>query len=317
MSPPRPLRAVLFAPGNAEAKLAKAAASDADAVIFDLEDAVAAQAKAHARELVAAALRGHADAGTGAAARLAVRVNAAQTGLLEDDLRAVAGPGLGAVMVPKLEDPATLHEVAGLLAELQPAGEGGEPVGLIGLVESAAGVAACEAIAARAPESTWTLAFGGVDYCADLGLEPDPGGEGLLHARARVALAAVAGGLLPALDGPLLALDDEALLREDSRRSRRLGFGGRLVIHPRQIAAVLDAYGALDAAGVRRARAIVAAFEAAQGAGRATAVVDGEFVDPPVYRRALDQLARAGLEPGGSGGDPPDPGGGDGVSPAG
>ncbi|HEX2105569.1 MAG TPA: aldolase/citrate lyase family protein [Solirubrobacteraceae bacterium] len=295
---PPPLRVALFAPGDAPDKMAKAVAAGADAVIFDLEDAVADPRKVPSRALVAEALSRRQYTGP----PLIVRVNAAATGLLVEDLAAVARPNLAAVMVPKVEDADALADVADALAVLRPARAiAGEPVGLIALIESSAGVAACERIAAEAPRSTWTLAFGGVDYCADLGIEFDLGGEGLLHARARVALAARAAGLAPALDGPVLALGDEALLRDDSARSRRLGFGGRLVIHPRQIAAVREAYGGLDDAGVRRARAIVAAFEAAQREGRAVAVVDGEFVDPPVYRRALDQLASAGIavRPGG------------------
>jgi citrate lyase subunit beta / citryl-CoA lyase len=293
MPAPGPLRTALFAPGDAPEKMRKAIDAGADAVIFDLEDAVAEPRKAPSRALVAEALSRRQYTGP----PLVVRVNAAATGLLVEDLAAVAGPNLAAIMVPKVETIDELAEVADALAVLRPARAiAGEPVGLIALIESAAGVVACERIAAAAPPSTWTLAFGGVDFAADLGVEPDLGGEGLLHARARVALAARAAGLAPALDGPVLALGDDALLREDSARSRRLGFGGRLVIHPRQIEPVREAFGALDDAGVRRAQAIVAAFEAAQREGRAVAVVEGEFVDPPVYRRALDQLASAGID---------------------
>jgi citrate lyase subunit beta / citryl-CoA lyase len=293
MPAPGPLRTALFAPGDAPEKMRKAIDAGADAVIFDLEDAVAEPRKAPSRALVAEALSRRQYTGP----PLVVRVNAAATGLLVEDLAAIARPNLAAIMVPKVETIDELAEVADALAVLRPARAiAGEPVGLIALIESAAGVVACERIAAAAPPSTWTLAFGGVDFAADLGVEPDLGGEGLLHARARVALAARAAGLAPALDGPVLALGDDALLREDSARSRRLGFGGRLVIHPRQIEPVREAFGALDDAGVRRAQAIVAAFEAAQREGRAVAVVEGEFVDPPVYRRALDQLASAGID---------------------
>jgi citrate lyase subunit beta/citryl-CoA lyase len=290
-----PLRTVLFAPGDDPDKMAKAVTSGADAVVFDLEDAVAPARKEPSRVLVAEALsRRGSDPPT---PPLIVRVNAAATGLLVDDLAAVALPHLAAIMVPKVEDTDTLPEVADALAVLRPARAiAGAPVGLIALIESAAGVVMCERIAAAAPPSTWTLAFGAADYSADLGIEYDLAGVGLMHARARVALAARGAGLRAALDGPVVALDDERLLREDSVRSRQLGFGGRLVLHPRQIEPVREAYGALDEAGVRRARAIVAAFEAAQRDGRAVAVVDGEFVDPPVYRRALDQLESAGID---------------------
>jgi citrate lyase subunit beta / citryl-CoA lyase len=298
MPPPGPLRAVLFAPGDAPEKMTKALGAGADAVIFDLEDAVDPARKAPSRALVAEALSRRQYTGP----PLVVRVNDASTGLLVEDLAAVSRPNLAAIMVPKVEDEDTLPEVADALAVLRPARAiAGEPVGLIALIETPVGVVRCERIAAHAPPSTWTLAFGGVDYAAELGIEPDPAGEGLLHARARVALAARAAGLAPALDGPVLAFRDEALLRADSARSRRLGFGGRLVIHPRQVGPVLEAFGGLDAAALRRAQAIVAAFEAAQREGRAVAVVEGEFVDPPVYRRALDQLASAGIDvsPGG------------------
>ena len=293
MPPPGPLRAALFAPGDAPEKMAKAVGAGADAVVFDLEDAVAPARKAPSRALVAEALSRRQHVGP----PLVVRVNDVSTGLLVEDLAAVSRPNLAAIMVPKVEDADTLPEVADALAVLRPARAiAGEPVGLIALIETVLGVAACERIAAQAPPSAWTLAFGGIDYAADLGVDPDPGGEGLLHARARVALAARAAGLAPALDGPVLALGDEALLREDTARSRRLGFGGRLVVHPRQVAPVLEAFGGPDAAGVRRAQAIVAAFEAAQRDGRGVAVVEGEVVDAPVYRRALDQLASAGVE---------------------
>lgn len=275
------LRSLLFAPSNEPRKLAKLGSVGSDAVVLDLEDAVAETEKDAARELVAAALATYSDG------VVMVRVNAADSGRLTDDLAAVVTPDLDCVVVPKVEGRESLAKVAETITNLEREREiSAGAVKLIASVESAAGLAACEELARTVPDRLVTLLFGNVDFAADLGLEPAPDGTELLYARSRIVTAARAAGRTRPLDGPYLELDDEPGLIEDTRRSRRLGFGGRVVIHPAQIGPVQRGYQELTPGAVERAHRIVAAFEAAEASGSAAIAVDGSFVDYPIYRLA-------------------------------
>jgi len=286
-----PLRALLFAPGNHPRKLEKVGGFGADAIVLDLEDAVADAEKEAARGAVRAALPTY----TGRTV-VFVRVNGPETGRLEDDARAVVCPDLDGLMVPKVERAETLPTVDRLLARLER--EQGLPEGhvrLLPLIETALGLVRCDEIALTAPRRVVTLVFGLGDFSTDLGVDLTPDATELLYGRSRVVVAVRAARFRPALDGPYLDLENAAGLRTDTMRSRQLGFQGRVAVYPPQSDPVHRAYAELPAEEVERARRVVEAFERAEAAGSALIQVDGRFVDYPIYERARQKLRLAEL----------------------
>jgi citrate lyase subunit beta / citryl-CoA lyase len=285
------LRAVLFVPGDRPDRIPRAAASGADCAIIDLEDAVALSAKERAR---AGAVSGiSAVPRTGCP--LGVRVNALATGLLPDDVAALGSvwPLLSFIVLPMVPDPVTVRTVAGILADAdEQAGAGAPGPRLIPLVETAQGVLAAAAIASAHPR-VHTLAFGPADLSCELGVTPTAEGTELLHARSQLVLAAAAAGREAPLDGPWLDISDLDGLRRSAAAARDLGFSGKQVIHPAQVAAVLEAFSVSDDE-LAWASAVDAAFTAAQARGVASIKLpDGTFVDYPVACRARTLLARA------------------------
>lgn len=260
-------RSYLFVPGDRPDRFAKALASGADAVVLDLEDAVAPAAKAAARVAVAQAL-------ASGEPRFVVRLNDEAAAGFADDLAAVAGAP--ALMLPKAEDPQTLAR----LHAAAPA------AALLPLVESARGVLAARDLAA-AP-GVQRLVFGTLDYALDLGLDGELAETVGLDAPATLlALASRAAGIAAPVAGVTAALDDEARLRADLARARALGFGAKLCIHPRQVAIV---HAALRPSDDERAwaRRVLAAVDGATGAVQ----LDGRMVDRPVIERARRIVAR-------------------------
>lgn len=282
------VRAVLFAPGNDIRKLEKAASTEADLVVVDLEDAVAEPEKTRARAAAREAVGRMAPAAT-----LAVRVNGLETSRLRDDISAVAQSGLSAIVVPKVQAPDSLRaaEEALALAEVQrqltPGG-----IALIALIETPLGIVRCEEILMHAPARTATAMFGVADFSAALGVDLTDEGTELLYARGRLIVAARAAGMAAPIDGPYLRMDDTEGLLNDSRRARALGFQGRVALHPRQVDPINQAFSDLSPEQVSAASRIVEAFESAEARGTASIRVDGSFVDYPVYERARAKLRR-------------------------
>jgi citrate lyase subunit beta/citryl-CoA lyase len=282
----RLLRALLFAPGSDPRKLSRALGAGADLAVIDLEDAVADSEKQRARELTAKALAGQRPG------PVAVRVNGWDTGALVADLEAVAPQAPDAVLLPKVHDAQELPRLDLLLSEHERRlGLAQGAIAVIALIEDAYGLCACEQIALSAPSRVLTLAFGIGDFAVDLGLDPSRELDGLRYARSRIVVAARAGGLAPPVDGPFLDLGDERGRAADSRLSRGLGFGGRVVVHPAQLASVFCAYSELEPERERFLRRVVEAFEQAEREGCAAITVDGRFVDYPIYELARRSLA--------------------------
>jgi citrate lyase subunit beta/citryl-CoA lyase len=264
-------RSYLFVPADRPERISKALASGADAVIVDLEDAVAPGAKAAARAALADWL------GSAQAAPVCLRINAAGTPWFTDDLRLAALPAVAAVVLPKAERADELTSVA--------AAAPGRA--LLPLVETAAGFDALRQVAG-AP-GVQRLLFGSIDFQADLGIEGDD--DALLYFRSQIVLASRLAQLQAPVDGVTTAIDDAAQLAADTSRARRLGFGAKLCIHPRQVA-VMNTGFTPGEAELGWARRVLAAAEAAGGAAVA---VDGKMVDAPVLLRARALLERAGL----------------------
>lgn len=257
----------LFVPGDRPERFAKAVAAGADAVIVDLEDAVAPAAKEGARARLAGAL-----APLVGAARVLVRVNAGGTLWHAADLAACAGiSGLAGIVLPKAETAGECARVADAT---------GLPV--IALIESARGLANAGEVAGASAR----LAFGSIDFAADLGMAHAR--EVLRPARFALALAARLTGQAAPIDGVTTALKDEDLISSDCRHAVDMGFAGKLIIHPAQIAPARRGF-APSEAECEWARRVLAAVDG----GAAALAVDGAMVDAPVIARARQILARA------------------------
>jgi len=258
-------RSYLFVPGDRPERIAKAHASGADAVIVDLEDAVAPANKIAARDAVAGALD--------AAAPVVLRINGSDTAWFDDDARLAAHPGVAAVMLPKA---ATAEPVAALRSA-----SGGKPV--LALVESAAGMANLAGLAAA--EGVSRLVFGSIDFQLDLDIADDD--LALLAFRSQLVLASRLANLPAPVDGVTTAIDEAVPLETEARRARSLGFGAKLCIHPKQVAIVNAAFSP-SADELGWAQRVV---DAAAAAGGAAVAVDGKMVDAPVLARARRLLA--------------------------
>jgi len=264
---------LLFVPGNRPERFFKALRSGADALVLDLEDSVPASAKASARQAIQDAWSALQDE----ARPLVVRINPADTGtgLADAEWLANLSPPAG-VMVPKAESIVALTDLGRKLPG----------VSLMPMIESAAGLASLADIG-RAPH-VLRLVLGHIDFMADTGMQCSDDESELVPLRFAMAMATRGLGLAPAIDGVTTAIDDEDRLRADTRRALRFGFGGKLCIHPRQVAVVRDAL-APSQEELDWARRVVAANTAAAGAA---VQVDGRMVDAPVVLQAERILAR-------------------------
>jgi citrate lyase subunit beta/citryl-CoA lyase len=251
----------LFVPGNRPERFAKALASGADAVIIDLEDAVAPDAKVGARVALAAWLEA-------AATQVVLRINGADTVWFEDDLSLCGLPAVGAVMMPKAERVEDLARVTAAAAGRA----------LLPLIETAVGFDRARAVA-QAP-GVARLVFGSIDLQHDLGIRGDD--EELLFFRSQLVLDSRLAGIDAPVDGVCTAIDDPQRLRDESLRARRLGFGAKLCIHPRQVEVVNRAFSP-TAEEVSWAQRVLRAAAEARGAAVA---LDGRMVDRPVILRA-------------------------------
>jgi len=261
-------RTYLFVPGNRPDRFEKAWQSGAHAIILDLEDAVQGTQKDQARETVVSWLSPERP--------VYVRINGTGTPWFERDLEAVCLPGVLGVILPKAEFPEQVVQVAACLA--------GE-ARVLPLLETALGIWNARALA-QAPRVE-RLAFGSVDFQLDTGITGEQ--EELLYARSRLVLASRIAGLLPPVDGVTMALDDMTRLRDDVARARRLGFGGKLCIHPRQVEIINRGFAPTEAEQAWARRVL----EAAKATGAGALRLDGELIDRPVIERARSILAQA------------------------
>ncbi|WP_313702440.1 CoA ester lyase [Achromobacter sp.] len=267
-APIRPRRSVLYMPGSNARALDKARALDADALILDLEDAVAPDAKAQARAQVAAALR---EGGYGRRECI-VRVNALDTPWGLDDVRAIAQAGADAVLLPKVESP---PQLAALAQALDAAGAPAD-LPLWAMAETPLGFLRLDAIAGGHARLA-AIVVGTSDLVKDLHARHTPSRDETLLARSLAVMAARAHGLA-VLDGVHLDLNDDAGLQDACRQGRDQGFDGKTLIHPRQIATANAAF-APTPEELDMARKRLDAWKAAQAEGKGVAVVDGALVE--------------------------------------
>lgn len=261
----------LFVPGNRPERFDKALACGADAIILDLEDAVAAEHKSAARDSVAAWLTKP----RASAQPVLVRINDASTPWFSDDLAWLERTPVGGVMLPKSEDAAV---IARLVGKLSPR------TAIVALIESARGVANARQIA-QAP-GVQRLAFGTLDYALDLDLADDE--RGLIHPASVLAIESRCANLLCPIAGVTPAIDDEARLAADWGFARATGYGAKMCIHPKQIA-ILQRLMRPEPAELEWAQRVVETARNSSGAAK----LDGRMIDRPVLQKALALLARA------------------------
>jgi citrate lyase subunit beta/citryl-CoA lyase len=290
------IRSFLFIPGDSEKKLGKADSSDADALIFDLEDAVTPENKPKARALLSAFLaerpRGQRHT------QLWVRVNPLDSGMILEDMAAVIPHGPDGIMLPKCNGPDDIVRASHYLDAFEQVG-GVEP-GSIGILPVATETAIApfalgEYAKAHLPRLAG-LTWGAEDLSAAMGASTnldETGGWALTYriVRAQCLMAAHAAGV-QAIDTLYVDFRDEHGLRATSRASRAEGFTGRVAIHPAQVAAINESY-MPSASEIEHAERVIAAFAAAPGAG--TVGLDGKMIDIPHLKQARGVLEQAAL----------------------
>ena len=288
------MRSLLFVPADGGAKLDKAMASGADAVILDLEDSIAPERKAHARAAASDFLK--AAQGKTQRPRLLVRINGLDTGMIDADLDAVVAGKPDAILFPKAEGGATVtHLNAKLTAREAIAGL---PEGTIKIlaqtVESAAGLFSAGTYrnsSARLIGITW----GPEDLLAELGAESNREADDTLTEPYRLArsfcLFGAAAAKVSAIETIHVNFRNPEALRRDTELARRDGFSGRLAIHPAQVAVINEVFTPTPEQ-IAKAKAVVAAFAAQPGAGAVS--IDGKMYDRPHLLRAQALLARIG-----------------------
>jgi citrate lyase subunit beta / citryl-CoA lyase len=265
---PRPRRSVLFMPGSNARALEKARSLPADALILDLEDAVAPDAKDEARARVIAAVR---DGGYGRR-EVVVRVNGLDTAWSRADLVGVATSGADAVLLPKVDSPKTVEDALGVLAAH------GAPSHLVVwcMLETPRGILNAPAIASASPR-VGALVMGTSDLTKDLHARHTRDRAPLLLSLELCVLAARAAGIA-ALDGVHLDLEDDAGFAAACRQAADLGFDGKTLIHPRTIATANDVFGP-SASDVDWARRVMAAHADAVASGRGVVLLDGRLIE--------------------------------------
>jgi citrate lyase subunit beta/citryl-CoA lyase len=283
----RPFRALLFVPGSRPELVPKAVRSGADALVLDLEDAVAESAKAEARELVAAAI--DETAGTG----VFVRINDLATAHWEDDLRAVVRPGLTGVAVPKVETVGEIARVDSAVAAIE-RDAGLEPgsVDVQPLLETARAIHDAHALLSASPRIR--SYFGGFardgDVSHSLGARWTREGDESLYLRSKLLLDGRAAGVPFPISGTWADVADVEGLAAYARQNRDLGYTGMYVIHPSHVAAVTEAFTPSDEELAWFGRVVEALDEAAR-AGAGAVTIDGVMIDKAMATRARAVLS--------------------------
>jgi citrate lyase subunit beta/citryl-CoA lyase len=278
---------MLFTPGDRLDMVEKATRSGTDAVIVDLEDAVATENKTMARDNLSML--------PSSPVPYYVRTNAADTLQFWDDVAAASRADIVGVIVPKAESPSVIAQVDDALTISERSrGRPHAAIGIIPLIESALGVRLTFEIASASPRVECVMFGGGEqgDLVADLGAEWTPEGTGLLHARSEVLLATRAAGVPYPMEAVFMDFRNNDALRTEAELARILGYVGKVAIHPAQVQVINEVFTPTDEV-VAYQRKVLAAFEEAEAAGKASIAVDGKMVDYAVARVARTIIARA------------------------
>lgn len=281
-----PFRTMLFAPANHPRKVEKVFASGADAVILDLEDAVAIAEKPATRAVVLAAMQnprrclGY------------IRVNGMETEFCFGDIQAVAHPGVDGIILPKVESADQLKTADWMLSNLErERGLAAGAIDLIPIIETGKGLRALGELANATPRVK-RLSFGAGDFTLDMGMRWSLEESELATARFAFLMESRAASLEPPIDTVFIHLNEDAAFQASAELVRDLGFQGKLCIHPKQIAPAHAVF-TPSADDVAYAEKVVAAFDEAEAAGSASIQIEGYFVDYPIVEKARRTLQLA------------------------
>ncbi len=289
----RPLRSLLYIPGNNPGMIQNCSIYGADGVLLDLEDSIALAEKDAARKLVRHALLA---LDFGAVLRV-VRINGRDTPFFEKDLEEVVPARPDAIRLPKTDGPEDVLAADRIITRLEK--EAGIPAGsvrIMAMLETARAVANAVAIAGSSPRLS-ALTLGGQDLAADLGIKATKDGRELLYAKGAVIIAAKAAGLA-AYDTVFTDVNDLSGLLAATREAAALGFSGKAAIHPSQVPVIHEAFAPTEEE-VRKARAVVRAAREAEARGAGVVALDGRMIDAPVVaqaERTLELARLAGME---------------------
>lgn len=289
-------RSLLFIPGNSPNMMINAPVLGADGVIFDIEDAVAVDDKDTARILIRNTLQWIARSRI----ELCVRINDFTTPYWKLDMDAVIPAKPDSLVVPKVETVERFEEMSAYAASLEE--KHGLPVGsvkFLPILETAVGIENAFIIAQSCKGRLDALLMGGEDLATDLGaIRNEKTNEELLYGRLRVLNAARAAGLTP-IDTAFAAVEDAESFYRDTQFSRQIGYAGRAVISPRQVAPANEIYSPSEKA-VRLARETIEVYEEARAAGKGAVSLYGKMIDAPIITRAKQILEFAELMKGGN-----------------
>ena len=263
------IRSFLFMPANNERFIRKALRSEADAIIIDLEDAVAISDKENARRAFASAIDVKHDKSC------YVRINCVGTTWWEEDLEAAIDAEVDGIMLPKADDAEIVKTIAGRLPT---------HYDLIPLIETAKGVLNAYEISGSSNKIS-RLAFGALDYALDIGVNYSKTSAWLLYARTHLVTVSRSVGIYPPIDTVYPDIDDHKGLSEELEHTKQLGMFGKLAIHPKQLPIIHESY-TPTTKEISEARCIIDLFETAEKLGVASVQIEGRFVDYPVYSRA-------------------------------
>lgn len=265
-------RSYLFVPGNQYERIGKALHSEADAVIIDLEDAVAVDHKKEARRIIKMALTDYDTTDK----QIYLRINDMKTNEWQEDVKlANEFPQLG-IFLPMAE---SREEILLLEDQLQGKRK------IVPIIETAKGIMAVHSIA-LASRQVFRLAFGALDYCLDLGISITKEQHELIYPRSLLAVVSKTADIMSPIDTVYPEFHDDAGLKEEIQRARQLGFSAKLCIHPRQLPLVNEGFSHTEEE-IRWAREVVETFQKAEKEGRAAINFKGTMIDYPVYKRAL------------------------------
>lgn len=281
-------RSYLFVPATSEKMMGKAIASEADCVIFDLEDAVAIHEKETARERAKNYLMNNPSE-----KEIFIRINDITTPLWRKDVEAAIDSGASGIIVPKSESGVHMNTICqAILERLESKEEANRRFEVLPLIETAKGVHFAYEVAHAHPFIS-RLVFGSIDYCLDLDCELTPEGEELIYARSQIVNSSIAAGIGNPVDAVYPDLANEEGLYNEAIRAKNCGFKAKLAIHPKQLNAIHRVFTPTKEE-IAEAGEIVSAFEAAEEKGIASISVRNKLVDYPVYKKAKGLLQFSG-----------------------
>ena len=275
----------LFVPGYKQRAIYKAIDSAADAIVIDLEDAVALSEKETARNIVSEILEK-----SNTKREHLIRINGLDTEFWKEDLNIAIIHAVNGIMIPKVEDPNMIETVCQYLESKQVK----KDFYLIPLIETAKGVHSAYEIA-KSHERIKRLAFGSIDYCLDIGCEPSKNGEELMYPRSHLVISSKAANIESPIDTVFTDISDQEGLVNETKLAKRLGLHAKLLIHPKQIERVHQVY-TPTYEELLKAKDIVEFFEKNEVDGEASLKLNDQFIDYPVYKKAKQLVERFTLK---------------------